>query len=88
MEKYEFENRLKTAAEDPELKVTADESRLRYQVVKALIGARLAANMSEKELAKKTGIRPGSKTVLQTCAAGLSVCICLFNIPVSRSRNR
>ena len=59
MEKYEFENRLKTAAEDPELKVTADESRLRYQVVKALIGARLAANMTEKELAKRTGDKAG-----------------------------
>ena len=59
MEKYEFENRLKTAAEDPELKGHMDESRLRYHVVKTLIGARLAANMTEKELAKRTGIRPG-----------------------------
>ena len=28
------------------------------EVVKSLIGARLAANMTEKELAKRTGIRP------------------------------
>ena len=88
MEKYEFENRLKTAAEDPELKVTADESRLRYQVVKALIGARLAANMSEKELAKRTGIRPGRKTVLQTLCCRTFRLNMPFKIPVSRSRNR
>ena len=96
MEKYEFENRLKTAAEDPELKVTADESRLRYQVVKALIGARLAANMSEKELAKRTGIRPGRIDRIEnqlTCAVSaichtklLSLLFFLMNYTKQKTR--
>lgn len=43
--------------ENPEFRAEYEATEAEYQVTKALIAARLASNMTQKELAEKSGIR-------------------------------
>ena len=63
---------------DSEFAVEYEAMRLKYEVIRAVIDARLACNMTQKELAEKTGIQQvesgaSSPTVdmLARIAAGL-----------------
>lgn len=68
---------------DPEFKAEYEASETEYQLTRSLIAARMASNMTQKELAAKSGVRQSnisriesgscSPTVatLQALAAGL-----------------
>ena len=42
---------------DPEFKAEYDASETEYQLTRSLIAARIASNMTQKELADKSGVR-------------------------------
>ena len=42
---------------DPEFKAEHDASETEYQLTRSLIAARIASNMTQKELADKSGVR-------------------------------
>ena len=42
---------------DPEFKAVYDASETEYQLTRSLIAARIASNMTQKELADKSGVR-------------------------------
>lgn len=50
---YTFRDHLKESLKDPEFKKAWEESELEYQIATQLIEARLAKNLSQRDLAKK-----------------------------------
>ena len=79
----DFKNYLAQQMEDPAFAAEYEAQRPEYEAIRAVIAARLACNMTQKELAEKTGIRQsnisriengsGSPTIdtLARIAAGL-----------------
>jgi len=69
--------------EDPEFKIEYEASEAEYQVIRALVAARLEEGMTQKELSEKSGIRQSNisriengtsipnVTTLQALAKGL-----------------
>lgn len=53
----DFRKYLDKQMEDPEFAAEYEAMRPEYDAVRAVIAARLASNMTQKELAQKTGIR-------------------------------
>ena len=55
---------------DPEFKKEYDATRNEYSVTRALIAARIASNMTQKELAEKSGIRQSNISRIEngTCS--------------------
>ena len=53
----DFKNYLAQQMEDPAFAAEYEAQRPEYEAIRAVISARLACNMTQKELAEKTGIR-------------------------------
>ncbi len=53
----DFRNRLEKHLQDPDFRKEYDSTENEYQITRALIAARIAANMTQKELAEKSGVR-------------------------------
>ena len=53
----DFKNYLAQQMEDPTFAAEYEAQRPEYEAIRAVIAARLACNMTQKELAEKTGIR-------------------------------
>ena len=53
----DFRDYLNKQLEDPEFAAEYEQLRPEYEAIQAIIAARLACNMTQKELAEKTGIR-------------------------------
>lgn len=53
----DFRNSLERHLQDPEFKKEYEATEEEYQLTRALIAARIEANMTQKELAEKSGIR-------------------------------
>lgn len=53
----DFQKYLNEQLEDPEFAAEYEAMRPEYEAIRAVIAARLASNMTQKELAQKTGIR-------------------------------
>ena len=53
----DFERHLQEMLKDPEFAAEYERTRPEYEVMRAIIGARIESNMTQKELAEKTGIR-------------------------------
>ena len=53
----DFKNYLSQQMEDPTYAAEYEAQRPEYEAIRAVIAARLACNMTQKELAEKTGIR-------------------------------
>ena len=53
----DFREHLQEMMKDPEFAVEYERTRPEYEVMRAIIGARIESNMTQKELAEKTGIR-------------------------------
>lgn len=51
---------------DSEFAVEYEAMRLKYEVIRAVIDARLACNMTQKELAEKTGIQQSYRRYVGT----------------------
>lgn len=52
----DFKNYLAQQMEDPAFAAEYEAQRPEYEAIRAVIAARLACNMTQKELAEKTGI--------------------------------
>ena len=55
MKDFTFDQYLKEQLKDPEFKKEWEKSETSYQVTRALIGARIKGNISQRQLAKKAG---------------------------------
>ena len=53
----DFAKHLKRSLQDPAFAAEYEKQRPEYEIMRALIGARIESNMTQKELAEKTGIR-------------------------------
>lgn len=53
----DFRDYLNKQLEDPEFAAEYEQLRPEYEAIQAIIAARLECNMTQKELAEKTGIR-------------------------------
>ena len=53
----DFKKYLAQQMEDPAFAAEYEAQRPEYEAIRAVIAARLACNMTQKELAEKTGIR-------------------------------
>ena len=53
----DFRNYLDKQLKDPEFAAEYEQLRPEYEAIRAIISARLECNMTQKELAEKTGIR-------------------------------
>ena len=53
----DFERHLQERLKDPEFAAEYERTRPEFEVMRAIIGARIESNMTQKELAEKTGIR-------------------------------
>ena len=85
----DFREHLEEMLKDPEFAAEYERTRPEYEVMRAIIGARIESNMTQKELAEKTGIRQSnisriengtsSPTVdtLQRLAAGMGKKLCI-----------
>ncbi|MDD2534651.1 MAG: helix-turn-helix transcriptional regulator [Eubacteriales bacterium] len=60
---------LKKQLENPEFKAEYDNSRAEFEVVQAVIKARMELNMTQKELAEKTGIRQSNISRIESGAS-------------------
>ena len=79
----DLEKYIEEQMQDSELKKIHDESRLEYELMHTLIGARIEKNMTQKELAEVSGVRQSNisriengmciptVTTLQALAKGL-----------------
>ena len=80
---------LQKQLQDPEFAAEYERTRPEFEVMRAIIGARIESNMTQKELAEKSGIRQSnisriengtsSPTVdtLQRLAAGMGKKLCI-----------
>ena len=53
----DFRNSLEKHLQDLDFRKEYDSTENEYQITRALIAARIAANMTQKELAEKSGVR-------------------------------
>ena len=53
----DFRDHLNRRLQDPEFAAEYERLRPEYEAIRAIIGARIECNMTQKELADKTGIR-------------------------------
>lgn len=53
----DLQNYLEKQMENPEFRAEHEATRVEFEVTRALIAARLSLNMTQKELAKRSGIR-------------------------------
>ena len=63
----DFKNYLAQQMEDPAFAAEYEAQRPEYEAIRAVIAARLACNMTQKELAEKTGIRQSNISRKRLC---------------------
>lgn len=61
-----FDEHLKECLKDPEFKREYDALEGEYQMIKAIIEARAATNITQKELSKRTGISQSNLSRIET----------------------
>lgn len=69
----DFRNYLDQQLKDPEFAVEYEAQRPEYEAIRALIAARLESNMTQKELAEKTGIRQSNISRIENGSASPTV---------------
>ena len=65
----DFKNYLAQQMEDPAFAAEYEAQRPEYEAIRAVISARLACNMTQKELAEKTGIRQSNISRIENGSA-------------------
>lgn len=66
MKKLTFDEELKEQLKDPEFKKAWDELETEYELINALIAARVYRNMTQKELSQKSGIDQANISKIET----------------------
>ena len=69
----DFMNYLAQQMEDPAFAAEYEAQRPEYEAIRAVIAARLACNMTQKELAKKTGIRQSNISRIENGSASPTI---------------
>ena len=69
----DFKNYLAQQMEDPTFAAEYEAQRPEYEAIRAVIAARLACNMTQKELAEKTGIRQSNITRIENGSASPTI---------------
>ena len=69
----DFTNYLAQQMEDPAFAAEYEAQRPEYEAIRAVIAARLACNMTQKELAKKTGIRQSNISRIENGSASPTI---------------
>lgn len=69
----DFKNYLAQQMEDPAFAVEYEAQRPEYEAIRAVIAARLACNMTQKELAEKTGIRQSNISRIENGSASPTI---------------
>ena len=69
----DFKNYLAQQMEDPAFAAEYEAQRPEYEAIRAVIAARLACNMTQKELAEKTGIRQSNISRIENGSASATI---------------
>ena len=69
----DFRKYLNEQLEDPEFAAEYEAMRPEYEAIRAVIAARLASNMTQKELAQKTGIRQSNISRIESGASSPTI---------------
>ena len=69
----DFKNYLAQQMEDPAFAAAYEAQRPEYEAIRAVIAARLACNMTQKELAEKTGIRQSNISRIENGSASPTI---------------
>ena len=69
----DFKNYLAQQMEDPTFAAEYEAQRPEYEAIRAVISARLACNMTQKELAEKTGIRQSNISRIENGSASPTI---------------
>jgi len=69
----DFQKYLNEQLEDPEFAAEYEAMRPEYEAIRAVIAARLASNMTQKELAQKTGIRQSNISRIESGASSPTI---------------
>ena len=69
----DFKNYLAQQMEDPAFAAEYEAQRPEYVAIRAVIAARLACNMTQKELAEKTGIRQSNISRIENGSASPTI---------------
>lgn len=69
----DFKNYLAQQMEGPAFAAEYEAQRPEYEAIRAVIAARLACNMTQKELAKKTGIRQSNISRIENGSASPTI---------------
>ena len=69
----DFKNYLAQQMEDPAFAAEYEAQRPEYDAIRAVIAARLACNMTQKELAEKTGIRQSNISRIENGSASPTI---------------
>ena len=69
----DFKNYLAQQMEDPAFAAEYEAQRPEYEANRAVIAARLACNMTQKELAEKTGIRQSNISRIENGSASPTI---------------
>ena len=69
----DFKNYLAQQMEDPAFAAEYEAQRPEYEAIRAVIAARLACNMTQKELAEKTGIRQSNNSRIENGSASPTI---------------
>ena len=69
----DFKNYLAQQMEDPAFAAEYEAQRPEYEAIRAVIAARLACNMTLKELAEKTGIRQSNISRIENGSASPTI---------------
>lgn len=69
----DFKNYLAQQMEDPAFAAEYEAQRPEYEAIRAVISARLACNMTQKELAEKTGIRQSNISRIENGSASPTI---------------
>ena len=69
----DFKNYLAQQMEDPAFAAEYEAQRPEYEAIRAVIAARLACNMTQKELAERTGIRQSNISRIENGSASPTI---------------
>lgn len=69
----DFRKYLDKQMEDPEFAAEYEAMRPEYDAIRAVIAARLESNMTQKELAQKTGIRQSNISRIESGASSPTI---------------
>ena len=69
----DFKKYLAQQMEDPAFAAEYEAQRPEYEAIRAVIAARLACNMTQKELAEKTGIRQSNISRIENGSASPTI---------------